>query len=147
MPVFESTTDEMTEALGRSLAGSLRGGDVIALHGDLGAGKTVMARGIARGLGIEEAVTSPTFALVQEYDGTALRFCHIDLYRLDTPDAAIAIGIDEYLNDERSVTAVEWAERLGNLCPKDAIEITISTTSGGRRIEIKSERQLDVSPP
>ena len=74
MSVFHSDNDAETQGLGQRLAATLRGGDVVALYGDLGAGKTVFARGLARGLGIDEPVTSPTFALVQEYQGESLRF-------------------------------------------------------------------------
>lgn len=91
-----SNNDASTLELGRRLARLLRPGQTIALHGDLGAGKTVLSRGIARGLGVTEAVTSPTFTIVQEYplpDGTALY--HLDMYRIDDAQAALAFGIDE----------------------------------------------------
>ena len=127
------------------LAATLRGGDVVALYGDLGAGKTVFARGLARGLGIDEPVTSPTFALVQEYQGETLRFCHIDLYRLDSPENVIGIGIDEYLDDAGAVTVIEWAERLGNLCPENPIQVHITATAGTRRIEITGATDFDVA--
>ncbi len=145
MSVFHSNNDAETQGLGQRLAATLRGGDVVALYGDLGAGKTVFARGLARGLGIDEPVTSPTFALVQEYRGESLRFCHIDLYRLDSPENVIGIGIDEYLDDAGAVTVIEWAERLGNLGPANAIQVHITATAGTRRIEITGTADFDVS--
>ena len=145
MSVFHSDNDAETEKLGQRLAAALGGGDVVALYGDLGAGKTVFARGLARGLGIDEPVTSPTFALVQEYQGESLRFCHIDLYRLDSPENVIGIGIDEYLDDAGAVTVIEWAERLGNLCPENPIQVYITVIDGTRRIEITGAADFDVA--
>jgi tRNA threonylcarbamoyladenosine biosynthesis protein TsaE len=89
---------------------------VLALHGDLGTGKTVLSRGLARGLGIVEPVTSPTFSVVQEYprpDGTFL--FHLDLYRISGEAAALAFGIEEYLFVADGITVVEWPERIGGL--------------------------------
>lgn len=110
------TGEAATLGLGRALAAGLRPGTVVALYGDLGAGKTVLSRGIARGLGIAEAVTSPTFTVVQEYpraDGTYL--FHLDLYRIRDEAAALAFGVDEYLFARDGVTLVEWPERIAAL--------------------------------
>jgi tRNA threonylcarbamoyladenosine biosynthesis protein TsaE len=115
-----------TEALGATLGQLLQPGDVLALVGDLGAGKTCLARGIARGLGIDEPVTSPTFILVAEY-ATAVGFplYHADCYRLEQAAAeAQAIGLDELLLDD-GVVVVEWAERIESLLPADHLRITI----------------------
>jgi len=111
-----TNSDQETEDLGRRLAAQLRPGMVLALYGDLGAGKTVLSRGIARGLGIEEPVTSPTFTVVQEYacpDGNLL--FHLDMYRIDDEAAALAFGIEEYLYAPDAVTVVEWPERIAGL--------------------------------
>lgn len=111
-----STSEEATLGLGAAIAAQLRPGMVVALHGDLGTGKTVLSRGIARGLGITEPVTSPTFTVVQEYfrpDGTL--FFHLDLYRIDDEAAALAFGIEEYLFAPDGVAVVEWPERIGGL--------------------------------
>ena len=111
-----TTSESETEAVGRCLAGLLSPGCVVALHGDLGAGKTVLTRGIARGLGITEPVTSPTFTIVQEYrraDGTW--FFHLDMYRIRNEDDALAFGIEEFLFAPDAVTVVEWPERIAVL--------------------------------
>ncbi len=134
---FTTQTADETEELGRCLAQDLTGGEVIALHGDLGAGKTVFARGLARGLGIDEAITSPTFTIVQEYQGTRLRFYHIDLYRLYGVDDALGFGLSDYLRDSLGVTAVEWPERAAELfVDSTIIQVHIHHQSDGRRIEI-----------
>lgn len=116
-----SESDRETEAIGQRLAGQLRPGMVVALEGDLGAGKTVLSRGIARGLGIEEPVTSPTFTVVQEYTCPGgLLLYHLDMYRIDDETAALAFGIEEFLYAPDGVTVVEWPERIAGLLGEDA---------------------------
>ena len=100
-----------TEALGEKFGRAARRGLVIALSGDLGAGKTQFVRGVARGLGISGRVHSPTFTLVNEYGGGRLKLFHLDLYRLETAEQIFSAGIEEYLSPE-GVSVVEWAERL-----------------------------------
>lgn len=119
-------SEHATEDVGARLAALLQPGDVVALVGELGAGKTCLARGIARGLGIEEPVTSPSFILVAEYRTPAgLILYHADCYRLDAPAAEAAdIGLDE-LMDGRGVCVVEWAERVATLLPPDHLRIDL----------------------
>src|SRR5258707_12703275 len=105
-----SHTPAETMEFGRQLATTLRPGDVIALTGDLGAGKTCLVKGIAAGLGITQDVTSPTFTLIHEYRGGRLPLAHVDLYRLNDELEAINIGIEDYLNGA-GLTVIEWAER------------------------------------
>lgn len=99
-----------TEALGEAWGRAAQAGWVIALSGDLGAGKTQLVKGLARGLGIATRVQSPTFALINFYEGGRLPLCHLDLYRLETREQIAAAGLDEYLQPA-GVTVVEWAER------------------------------------
>lgn len=107
---YDLPDEAATERLGRWLGEAARRGDALLLAGDLGAGKTTLARGIARGLGVEEPVTSPTFTIVNEYEGR-LRFFHFDLYRLTAPELAAA-GLPEYWEEPRGLVAIEWPERL-----------------------------------
>jgi tRNA threonylcarbamoyladenosine biosynthesis protein TsaE len=127
-------SESETEALGAALGRLLQPGDVLALVGDLGAGKTCLARGVARGLGIDEPVTSPTFILVAEYAAAAgFPLYHADCYRLEQAAAeAQAIGLDELLLDE-GVAIVEWAERIEPLLPPDHLRITLSALDETRR--------------
>src|SRR5580704_1784787 len=127
---------EETLGFGERLACELQPGDVIALSGDLGAGKTALVKGIARGLGITQDVTSPTFTLVHEYIGGRLPLFHIDLYRLSNVEQALAIGIEDYLSGT-GVTTIEWAEKAESLLPPDAARIHITSLSENtRRIEV-----------
>jgi tRNA threonylcarbamoyladenosine biosynthesis protein TsaE len=101
-----------TESLGEAWGREAKPGLIIALSGDLGAGKTQLVKGIARGLGIASRVLSPTFTLVNEYTGGRLRLFHLDLYRLETRAQILAAGLEEYLQPD-GVAVIEWAERLG----------------------------------
>jgi tRNA threonylcarbamoyladenosine biosynthesis protein TsaE len=124
-----------TEALGGMLAPLLRAGDVVALFGDLGAGKTSLARGVLAALGLAEEAPSPTFAIVQPYapPEVALPVAHVDLYRLEDPDEAAELGLDELLED--GVLLVEWPERLGAALWSEALRLAIEPDgSGGRRL-------------
>ncbi len=102
---------EETMALGERWAAEAEAGWVIGLSGDLGAGKTQLVKGLARGLGITGKVSSPTFALVNEYAGGRLPLAHLDLYRLDTPEQIIGAGLEPYLTTPEGVAVVEWIER------------------------------------
>lgn len=128
-----------TAALAGGLAGRLKPGLVIALHGELGAGKTCFIQGLARAMGVHRSVQSPTYTLVNEYLGeNALPLYHIDLYRVRSPDEALGLGLDEYLFG-RGVTAIEWAERAGDLIPPDTVHISIQPgdAENERRITIE----------
>ena len=121
--------------LGRRLAASLRPGAVLALAGDLAAGKTNFMKGVAAGLGIGGDVTSPTFTLIHEYRGGRLPLYHADLYRLESEDEAIRIGLDEYLDGD-GVTAIEWADKFEALIPPGALWI---------RFQIRSENEREIT--
>ncbi|MBM3876138.1 MAG: tRNA (adenosine(37)-N6)-threonylcarbamoyltransferase complex ATPase subunit type 1 TsaE [Verrucomicrobia bacterium] len=111
MTTVQTHSPEETLALGEQWGREAQQGLVIALCGDLGAGKTQLVKGLARGLGITARVHSPTFALLNEYRGGRLPLFHIDLYRLDTPAQVAAAGLDEFLFGPCGITVVEWAER------------------------------------
>lgn len=104
-------TPEETMALGERWAAEAKAGWVIGLSGDLGAGKTQLVKGLARGLGCQGRVSSPTFGLINEYSGGRLPLAHLDLYRLDTPEQIIGAGLEPYLVQPEGVSVVEWIER------------------------------------
>ena len=112
-----------TEALGETLAARLHGGDVVAYRGGLGMGKTAFTRGLARGLGYEGRVTSPTFTIVNEYMGRRPLF-HFDMYRLGDSEELFDIGWEDYL-DRGGVCAVEWSENVSDALPQDTIYVEI----------------------
>ena len=124
---------EETFALAERIGEQLKGGEVFLLKGDLGAGKTVFAKGLAAGIGIDPAdVTSPTFTLVNVHEGR-LRFYHIDLYRLDA-GAHQGLGIEEIFDDDNGLTVIEWAERLGFVPRGATIVEMFYVSSSDRRI-------------
>ena len=120
-----------TERLGETLATRLTAGTVLALRGDLGAGKTAFTRGLARGLGYSGQVTSPTFTIVNEYEGGRLPLFHFDLYRLSSPDELWDIGWEDYL-DRGGVCAVEWSERATELL-EHAVTVTLRRVDDSTR--------------
>ncbi|SHH48129.1 tRNA threonylcarbamoyladenosine biosynthesis protein TsaE [Sporobacter termitidis DSM 10068] len=128
---FISNSEADTAAAGRSLAGKLKGGGVVALYGDLGAGKTAFVRGLAAGLGYTGRVTSPTFTIVNEYIGGTPLF-HFDMYRLKNEDELFEIGWEDYLQ-RGGVIAVEWSENAEHSFPGDTVRVRISKTGEERR--------------
>lgn len=124
MAQYRTTSQEETEALGFRLGECLHGGEVLALFGGLGMGKTAFTRGIAAGLGIPSGVSSPTFALVHDYTGR-LTVHHFDMYRVDGWDDLYSTGFFDYLDTE-DVLIIEWSENIEGALPPDAIRITIS---------------------
>ena len=130
-----------TEAVGAALAQVLRPGTVIAYRGDLGAGKTAFTRGLAKGLGVREAVTSPTYTIVNEYLGGRMPLFHFDMYRLGSEDELFDIGWEDYL-ERGGVCAVEWSENVWGAM-EDAIVITISRMDEDtRKIQIEGGESL-----
>lgn len=115
---------EKTINLGEQLGKLVKPGDIICLNGDLGAGKTHFTKGIARGLGIEDYITSPTFTIVNEYEGR-LKLYHFDVYRVNDPDEIYAIGFDEYIFSE-GVSVIEWSTYIDELIPKENLSINIT---------------------
>ena len=132
---------EETEALGAALAALLVPGDIIAYRGDLGAGKTAFTRGLARGLGCREPVTSPTYTIVNEYLSGRLPLFHFDMYRLGSSEDLWGIGWEDYL-DRGGVCAVEWSENVEDAM-EHALWITLETLPGdSRRITLEGEKDL-----
>ena len=123
---FLSHSTQETESIGEALAKKLRSGDVLAFTGSLGMGKTAFTRGLARGLGCRGRVTSPTFTIVNEYEGKTPLF-HFDMYRLGSSDELFDIGWDDYLA-RGGVCAVEWSERVADALPDDTIFVDIART-------------------
>ena len=122
---FYTRAEAETEALGARLAAVLAPGAVVAYRGGLGMGKTAFTRGLARGLGYKGRVTSPTFTIVNEYEGGRLPLFHFDMYRLEGADALFDIGWEDYL-DRGGVCAVEWSELADEALPPETVFVTIT---------------------
>ena len=137
---YRSNSPEETEEIGAALALRLGPGAVVAFTGDLGAGKTAFVRGMARGLGIEERVTSPTFTIVNEYEGGRLPLFHFDMYRLGSSDELFDIGWEDYLA-RGGVCAVEWSENVSEALEPDAVRVDIrrGADDGERIIAVTGE--------
>ena len=147
--VHLSQDESETLAIARQLVGQCGGGKIVfALHGDLGAGKTRFAQGVAQALGVTEAVCSPTFAIAQEYRGdTGKRLIHFDLYRLSGEQAVDDFGFEEMLA-RADIAVIEWPDRAGRLLPSDALHVTISfgETEMERRVRTSGARGRDALP-
>lgn len=124
MEIWESFGAEETFLLGKQIGAQAKAGDIYALHGDLGVGKTVFTQGFAAGLGITEAVNSPTFTIMQVYEEGRLPFYHFDVYRITDPQELYEIGYEDYFYGT-GVTMIEWAGLIAELLPKEHMEITI----------------------
>ena len=136
MTIVTNSVEE-TENAGVALAAKLPGGAVVALYGGLGAGKTAFVRGLARGLGINEGVSRPTFTIVNEYTGAGRELFHFDMYRLQGADELFDIGWEDYLA-RGGVCAVEWSENVEEALDGDEIKVSIEPLSDtGRRIGIR----------
>ena len=138
--VYYTNSADETRELAAKIAAETPNGTVFALDGNLGAGKTVFASGFARGLGITEPVSSPTFTIVQEYPRANGMFFHLDLYRIDNPDAALAFGIDEFLYASDAISLVEWPERIEGLFPPGTIRVAIERTDREETRKITIEK-------
>lgn len=133
---YITKSEEETFVLAQEFAGKLVGGEVLCLIGDLGAGKTALTKGLAKGLGVKNIITSPTFVLLKPYSAklnNINKLVHIDAYRLDSGAELEYIGADEYFKDKKCVTVIEWADRVKDIWPKDVIEIRFKIISEDRR--------------
>jgi tRNA threonylcarbamoyladenosine biosynthesis protein TsaE len=136
-----SLSEQETLDLGRRTGQKLRAGDLLVLEGELGTGKTVFVRGVAEGLGLPpDDVTSPSFTLVHEHRGGRIPLFHVDLYRVDSAEELMTIGLDEILSSG-AVVAVEWGERLPPVYRRNAVTVRLHDAGdGARRIEVASRR-------
>ena len=135
-----SLSESQTRTFGRDLAATLRNRDVVALYGSLGTGKTVLVKGICEGLGVTEAVTSPTFTLVQLYEGREGTVTHIDAYRLHP--GAESEELSEPIDSE-SIVLIEWAERVGHLLPERRVDIVLNwVDEETRKIDCHDKRGI-----
>ncbi|MDU5109591.1 MAG: tRNA (adenosine(37)-N6)-threonylcarbamoyltransferase complex ATPase subunit type 1 TsaE [Clostridium sp.] len=123
MQFLVKNVEETTE-LGFSIGKLLNSGDIVCLTGDLGTGKTHITKGIAKGLGIDDHITSPTFTIVNEYDSGRLKLYHFDVYRVSDPDEIYAIGFDDYIFSN-GVSIIEWANYIEEILPSDYLHILI----------------------
>ena len=135
-----TNSERQTFNLGKKLASKLQGGEVLALNGQLGAGKTVLIKGIAAGLGIKHIITSPTFVIMKVYksgargQGLGVRnLVHIDCYRVKDPQAIAGIGVADYFGQKDTVTVIEWADYIKKLLPKKRMNIAIKLKSLNKR--------------
>jgi tRNA threonylcarbamoyladenosine biosynthesis protein TsaE len=136
---YISHSPEETWEIAERIVVNTPGRLVLALHGELGSGKTCFVKGVALALGIDQPIMSPTFTIIREYRGTRPLY-HVDLYRLNNPNEVLAIGFEEYLQAD-GITAVEWAERAGDLIPQDATRIKFEALAE------PDERAITVSLP
>lgn len=138
MEKFYTKNEKQTIKLGKKLAGRFYAGLVIVLKGDLGAGKTTITKGFAKGLKIKSAITSPTFTIMNEYEGK-LPLYHFDMYRLEDSDEAYEFGMQEYLNDsensslKKGVVVIEWADRIKNMLPQHYLLVEIKKQDQQKR--------------
>ena len=125
MKVICNNLDD-TKKLAINFAKVLKGGEVVTLTGDLGAGKTTFTQSLAKALGVNEPVTSPTFTLMNQYVGSKLKLYHFDMYRIDDIDEILEVGLTEYFANSDAVCIIEWAENIQKLLPKNLIKIKIN---------------------
>ena len=138
-----TNSPEETRRLGERLAGQLQAGDVVILEGELGAGKSELARGIAKGLGVTETVTSPSFTILNVYESGRCPLYHFDWYRLESAEELYELGMDEYLGGD-GIAVVEWAERCPEAVPEGAIRISLETAGEQvRKINIREQHPAD----
>jgi tRNA threonylcarbamoyladenosine biosynthesis protein TsaE len=131
---FISRSPQETIEFGERLSRGLHPGDCLALIGELGAGKTTLIKGLARGLGItEDEVRSPTFILIREYRAGRLPLFHVDAYRIARAEELVEIGLEEYLLSDEGVTVIEWADRVSSIIPASCIRIDLKIISEGER--------------
>lgn len=151
MEIITNSVEE-TISLGKSIASTLRSGDVVLLNGNLGAGKTHLVKGIAQGLGIKDTITSPTFTIENKYKGSKANLNHFDVYRVNDEDEILDIGFEESIYSD-AVSVIEWSDLIKGILPEEYIDIRIyrdSILENRRRINISyypvdEEREMDLN--
>ncbi len=144
--VLTAPTAESTRDIGRALSGSLKDGDTVVLRGELGAGKSEFARGIARGLGYEGPIPSPSFTILNEYEGGRLALHHFDWYRLSDSEELYESGLNEYIGG-KGVCVIEWSERCPDVLPEDCLVVALIPLEGGaRQITISAAGDFPMPP-
>ncbi|MCL5970890.1 MAG: tRNA (adenosine(37)-N6)-threonylcarbamoyltransferase complex ATPase subunit type 1 TsaE [Patescibacteria group bacterium] len=121
--IYTTNRSEETKLLGEKFAKKLKTGDFLAFYGNLGSGKTTFIQGLAKGLGIKRRIISPTFIIVRHYKLEKGNFYHVDLYRAQTKNDLLSVGLGEVIEDENNIVALEWAEKMKELLPKKRIEL------------------------
>lgn len=142
--VYQTKSEQETKELAKKLAQKCKNGGIFALFGDLGAGKTTFAQGFAQGLNIKEQLISPTFVLIKEYqipNQNSGKLYHIDLYRLENLNGVRQLGLEEIFENHNNIILIEWADKLGRLLPKKAVEIYFKQLSENQR-QIKIGKRL-----
>ncbi len=139
---FHTCSPEETELLGEKIGRVLRAGDIVAFRGGLGAGKTAMTAGIARGMGVKDEVSSPTFAIVNVYRGD-LPLVHFDMYRIPDPEALESVGFYDYLSED-CVIAIEWSENISEALPESAVTVELVPNGNDREIIINGDERFDL---
>lgn len=134
--MYSSLSEKQTQRLGYALGACLRAGDVVLLYGEMGAGKSVLTRAAARGMGVTGPVPSPTFTILNIHEGRALRLYHFDLYRLEGEDALYEMGLDEYIPADDGATLIEWPQMAAGAMPPDALIVDIRYAMDGEAREI-----------
>ena len=141
--IYESHNEEDTYCLGRDFAEDLTGGEIILLNGELGVGKTVFVRGMAKTLGIKDSITSPTFTLMNCYQGERINLCHIDAYRLKSGMEAYEAGLTEYFGLKNTVCCIEWSENIADAIVGKIIKVNMRYSQKNenyREIKIKNDK-------
>ena len=131
--IIITNNKEATVALAQNFAKTLKGGDFLAFYGDLGAGKTTFIQGLAKGLGIEKRIISPTFIIMRHYALKFKNFYHVDLYRTQSKHDLLGIGLDQIIQDKNNIVALEWAEKMGEMLPKNRIDIHLEYLGDDQR--------------
>lgn len=136
---YTTNSAEETQKIAEELAKSLKGGEIFILTGDLGAGKTTFIQGLAKGMGVENPITSPTFVLMKQYKGLeGKRLIHVDCYRAESDKISDSfkeeLGLDEIFEDKKNIVVIEWGERILSLLPENAIQIKFEYLGENKRI-------------